>query len=732
MKFRKSIAALLCTAVLAGVFTGCGKKDMGSGETEEPGRYMETRTELSGEMADWTVRQLFTSQDRLHILAVKQEDGKTRLREWAQQGETFEDVTQGWLASLELPTDKAWLDISMAETKDGIQYLMAGYEAVGEEYYMAHLWKGQNETAQDITPQKWRTFMEDWDGYPIPSGMAALEGGMLAVLCFPTVDIYSGEDGSLTESWELSGQYDAILANGNDFYLYGRSGTGTVGTEIIKCRDGKYNAAETIAFPMASGNVDFCVCKDGTLMAAGNEGIYKGTEGADGFHWEKLMEGVETDFSLTDYWCTGLAVMEDGKLYAMFQGPDSGKTLNRYEYDPDAVWEVKENLKLYAVYDSSILKQAAVMYHRTHPEVMITIESAYPMYYDGETDYNAIYQNLNTTLMGEEAPDILVMDHLDMDSYADKGLLEDIGDVVEPLEEEGRLLSNVTGAYLREDGSRYAVPLQFAFPMIVGRNIGAGDMESMETLAAFLEGQEDRYLSPRTVLELVDQFYPYFCREMVRDKRLDQEVLGRYLDAMKIIGNNCGIIDSRDEKERASNVWDLASEVRLAIEDVAGFNECMLPISIADYMEGELAAFENCFIPSVQMGICTKSSHKETAKDFLEFALSETVQGRDYYSGFPVNAASLEVLAGRDRSDAEAEATIELAEGVVEFKILDYPAETAKRLLEICRGLQKPAGEDAKIREVLAEALEGYLKDTQSRDETVNRIEEGLKMYLAE
>ena len=90
------------------------------------------------------------------------------------------------------------------------------------------------------------------------------------------------------------------------------------------------------------------------------------------------------------------------------------------------------------------------------------------------------------------------------------------------------------------------------------------------------------------------------------------------------------------------------------------------------------------------------------------------------------------MLAGRDRSDAEAEATIELAEGVVEFKILDYPAETAKRLLEICRGLQKPAGEDAKIREVLAEALEGYLKDTQSRDETVNRIEEGLKMYLAE
>ena len=40
--------------------------------------------------------------------------------------------------------------------------------------------------------------------------------------------------------------------------------------------------------------------------------------------------------------------------------------------------------------------------------------------------------------------------------------------------------------------------------------------------------------------------------------------------------------------------------------------------------------------------------------------------------------------------------------------------------------------EDAKIREVLTEALGAYLEGSQTNEATVQRIEDGLKMYLAE
>ena len=276
------------------------------------------------------------------------------------------------------------------------------------------------------------------------------------------------------------------------------------------------------------------------------------------------------------------------------------------------------------------------------------------------------------------------------------------------------------------------IPLEFSFNMAVGRDITAEDMASVEALAAFLAAQDCSYMGPLTVSELADRFYPYFCNEIVDGKRLDPEALGRYLEALKVIGDNSGILEAHDKDSRACNVWELASEAKLAFENVEGFNNAMFPLAVRDYIQGEFAAFENCFIPMLQMGICVKSGYKDRAGDFLKYILSETVQQTDAYGGFPVNAAALEENARKDRSEAEAETEIMADGAAVEFRIGSYSQETADKLTDMCRELERPAGEDEKIREVLTEALEGYLKGTQSLEETVRMTEDGLKMYLAE
>ena len=58
--------------------------------------------------------------------------------------------------------------------------------------------------------------------------------------------------------------------------------------------------------------------------------------------------------------------------------------------------------------------------------------------------------------------------------------------------------------------------------------------------------------------------------------------------------------------------------------------------------------------------------------------------------------------------------------------------ETAQKLVELCKGLDRPYTEDAKIREVLIDTLPLYLQGMQSLEETIEKIEGGLKMYLAE
>ena len=89
--------------------------------------------------------------------------------------------------------------------------------------------------------------------------------------------------------------------------------------------------------------------------------------------------------------------------------------------------------------------------------------------------------------------------------------------------------------------------------------------------------------------------------------------------------------------------------------------------------------------------------------------------------------------AAKDRSEFQIYTSIEADDGsYVGFESKSYSQETADRLAAMCETLDKPVKEDAKIRQVLAECLGEYLKGAQSEEETVQKIEEELKMYLAE
>lgn len=752
-KWKRGMAAMLVIALCTGVAGGCGKEQQESGSQAKTGdvgadrgRYVEREETWPVELADWTVLQIFTSQDKLHLLAAKEEDGKTVLREWEKQESGYADVTQNWLASMKLGSGD-WLDARLLEAEDGTQYLYAQYMEEEQENFLGHLWRGEGDTAVEITPEKWSVPNEEWGGYEMIQGLAALNNGTLAVVSYSSMDILSGADGKVLESEQAPAIYEGrMVTEGENVYLSTSDGNGY---QIEKRREGKSSDVEQISFMPdgasaagseesgmisvgGAGALALSVLKDGTLIAAGEEGIFRLTGGSPEGEWEKLAEGVDTNFAMKDYACLDLAALEDGSIYALFQTEGEVK-LYRYEYDPNAVSQVTQVLKLYTVYESDLLKQAAVMYHKAHPEVMISIENEYPMYHYGDTDYDAVYQKLNTMLMGDDAPDILMMDHLNADDYARKGLLEDLEDVVGPMEESGELLSNITGSYVQEDGKRYVVPLQFGFTMALGRDLAPENMASMEALAEFLSGTDYSYMGKQTTANLVYQFYTFFCNEIVDGKELNREKLSQYMKYLKAIGDNCGIIDAWPENERAADMWNLSAETKLAFQKANGFMNCMTPVAMAEYIKGDFTAFENRFIPSLEAGICAKSQYVDTAKDFLRFALSAEFQSADGDSGFPVNRQALKTQAAKDRSEFQIYTSIQADDGsYVGFEAKSYSQETADRLAAMCEGLDKPVKEDAKIYQVLTECLPEYLKGILSEEDTIHKIEESLKMYLAE
>lgn len=741
MRTKKVLAWFISAALFLGALTGCGAKEETKKEQPEEikGRFVQTQQQLPDEWDGWTAKQLFVSDGRLHLLMAKEQGENLALQEWEYQNEKFTDVTREWLQTIAIPAQK-WLDVRLMEAGDNTQYLYAAYTDSEEDSYKGHLWRSDGKTARDITPERWTELNEDWGCYEVINGIAALDNGTLLTYSGLSLDTLSGEDGSILKSEQNTGNYydDNILSDGENLYLAALDNGGGVNS-IEKWKGGESNNSEIIPFDRSSPvGIEFCVLPDGTLISAGGDGIFRCEAGKT--EWEKLLDGSETGFALTNCWCIGMAALSDGSIHALFQQENGSITLEKYQYDPDAVNEVTEVLKLVAVEESFLLQNAAALYHREHPEVLIELEYAYSYNdkYAGKTlDYNEVYQKLNTMLMGEEAPDILVLDHLDMESYAEKGLLADLQETVAPLEESGEILANVTGAYVREDGRRFTVPMEFGFTFAMGRDISAENMASLKTLSAFLEGKQESYLGAQTVEELVDLFYPYFCGEMVSDGKLNQDILKENLEYLKKIAKNSGVVEKHDDSNgrngHAYNEWDLASRVKLAFDESTGFNGSMFDVAIVDFIKGDFTAFENCFVPSCLMSVCSKSKYQDTAKDFVRFSLSEAVQGTDYYTGYPVNVSCLEKLSAVDRSDIAACTEIEVGDGGSEiFNINAYPQETADKLMALCRQLDRPVVEDAKIREVLIDELGSYLDGSRSLEDTVSRIEGGLKMYLAE
>lgn len=94
----------------------------------------------------------------------------------------------------------------------------------------------------------------------------------------------------------------------------------------------------------------------------------------------------------------------------------------------------------------------------------------------------------------------------------------------------------------------------------------------------------------------------------------------------------------------------------------------------------------------------------------------------------------MESQAAKDHSNNIVIVTLQGDDGSsIQFESKPYSKETAKRLTDMCQSLDKPVGEDAMISQVLTESLRGYLLDgSQSKEDTIQKIEDSLKMYLAE
>ena len=92
---------------------------------------------------------------------------------------------------------------------------------------------------------------------------------------------------------------------------------------------------------------------------------------------------------------------------------------------------------VYSLEENSGIRQAVVMFQKKYPDIYLTLETGMSGN-DGVTRTDAL-KTLNTEIMAGKGPDILILDGISSETYAEQGMLEDLSGILK----EAGLLDNI-------------------------------------------------------------------------------------------------------------------------------------------------------------------------------------------------------------------------------------------------------------------------------------------------
>ena len=674
---------------------------------------------------------MYCREDEKVVLYQRQEKGdNVSLKRFVMdpQTKTFAEDTPAGMAQLTLPADAYTLKIRKA---DAVYYVY--YDAqIDDENLQGFLYTCDDTGMAEVTPEGWAEKDPQYGFVDTPEDIAVTDHAVIA-LFYTKIERYDRQTLSLAESRPLEGErYEALIGMGDSYALIIDGDSGTMQGIGICPEDSIKVISQVDISSKKSGSCAADADTAGNLIVANADGLHRKAKDAGQF--EDLLDGSYMSFGLSDSWCRGMTSdMSDGTnevYYALFQN-DQGQKLYQYAYNPELSLKPEKELTVYTLYDQATINQAATLFGKKHPDTMVSVHVACADTDDKEAETQR--NRLMTSLAAGDGEDVIVLSGLDDNALAKKGVLMDLSDIVTPMEENGELLQAIVDGEKAADGKQQILPVRFALPLLLSKEKRASEMTDLAALAKAAEQTDGSLLGTFTGEDLVETFAPYFMPDIIKDKQLDTEKLRTVLQELQTIAAHSDLIEKHKKGERASNEWDLPSTMQAALCQISGFNDAMFDLAIINLVKGDYTSFENAYIPTVEIGVNANTKQADLAKEFAAFVMSREVQDGDFYDGFPVNKESLHMQVSLDRSDYAAYTTIEGADGQeIGLDIEQIKAADADRLETICESLSQKTMQDAKVLEELEKAVPAYLLGRQSLDDTISKIQDGVKIYLAE
>lgn len=744
MTARKAAAWLLILAAVTVMAAGCGPKPGGAeaGGADAPtadnggagdnsdvprGRYVEQELAFPFDPSTEMMEAMMLSPEGDLLVLTYNQEMENRIYRMEDTGEW--NMDEALTASI----PEGSMLLKMNGTKDAAYY----YLTQGEERYIGKMAWGSQKMERLADP----AFEKDGI-YNISDFLAADSGAVLFSLMDGKTVVWKPEDGVSLQLYQKNRNSTLNTSSTlvGDTYIT----AGDLGFLAYDMETGK--ELETI--PYQTGDSD----AEGSLAAGEGDDIYLCN--AAGIHhmalggtmWETIVDGSLNSLSLPGIRISKMCVGKNNDFFVWYE-KDENPVLAHYVYDPDTISVPTSTLTVYGLdlSEKYLIRQGAIRFQMENPDIRVEVIDGRKQM-EGMMDADII-RSLNEELLTGAGADVLVLDGLPGKSYIEKGILEDMSELLAPFTESGEIYRNLTGHFRRSDGSVYEVPVRVLFPVVYGE---AGATASLSSLQAYLEYQESPgagSISGKTVYENILRRLAFLYDQELWDDdgKLKEEELTDLLEAAMRTGEHSGarVLYPEDEDNGAGKRYNLVAENGFTTPDhlgiMAGDNQASLELpremaemslSFAVMREKgyPLQSVNHTFYPEERVAINRNSRQKETAERFVTFLLSEQIQGEDVEDGFPVTRAGVERWKQRQ---------IVMSYGTGNWDGLmiygDYPTESERKLLlDMIPDLDNPVVPDPTVLSIMAKESEGYFSGTQDLPAAVKAIISKVTLYRAE
>lgn len=446
---------------------------------------------------------------------------------------------------------------------------------------------------------------------------------------------------------------------------------------------------------------------------------------------------------------TGLAVQ--GENIVVCTAGKSGSESNLYFLQKEQTKKTEKDktgtgkntvLKIYSLKENSMIRSSLAFFRREHTDISIN----YTVGYTGEDGFSVsdAIRKLNTEIMADEGLDIIVLDNLPVEEYISKGVLEPVTDIVN--EKKDEIFFNMIEGYNKES-EIFCVPTTFRIPVIIG-NSEVVSAESSKAVIDQMEQQESPVLTRQDFPYAA--MYMFVTSDMVEKDGMNEEKLTAYYNDLlrlkemgnvtdKIVGesdysmNQTVDIFPYGESDVPSDIY--FGEAKAGVGQIA-YADSYIKLNSArkqadiqfDYLN---KSGGNYYIPTEVLGINSRSSYKDAAKEFLSLYLTEEVQNTNTM-GFSINRNSMRNSAAVTDSPQYYSTIYKNLEDTSGLDLYTLSTDEFNELLQFVELADTPVRVDAVVTETVMEQADKILYEGLDVQTAVKTVCDKINLYLKE